>query len=265
MTCFVDSVNNERLTMLTTNDRQNEGETSSIQSQMRTISTSDSLNITGGFKCSLCEKIFQTQRGRTSHFNYCRKKHVASMVSSSESATISEDVEQPNGARSSVWGLHNKEEVQQIINAIYEEVVFWRRNLFMLPTGKAGKKYIMETTRLINIWNAESVEMKDIALKAVMIMPALLLQKPSFKSKSKHHGECLERRLILWESGDFDALVKECTAIQSRLQANSKQRSPEHVSQTLAKLMLNGKVNAAMRLLDNTSSSGILQLSDETM
>jgi hypothetical protein len=32
--------------------------------------------------------------------------------------------------------------------------------------------------------------MKDDALKAVM--PALLLQKPSFKSKSKQYSECVE-------------------------------------------------------------------------
>jgi hypothetical protein len=47
-----------------------------------------------------------------------------------------------------------------------------------LPSGAAGKSYIRETTRLINYWNNNSKALKNTALKAVMIMPHLLLQKP---------------------------------------------------------------------------------------
>eukprot|EP00795_Rhopilema_esculentum_P016554 gene16554-7977_t len=96
-----------------------------------------------------------------------------------------------------VWGIHSKKDVQMVISAIYEEVVYWRRNIFMLPTGSAGKRYIAEMTRLINAWNEEVESLKDIAIKTVMIMPALLLQKPSFRSKAKQHGECLRRRMDL--------------------------------------------------------------------
>ena len=38
----------------------------------------------------------------------------------------------------SVWGPHTKEDICQIINAIYEEIVFWRRNIFNLPSGSPG-------------------------------------------------------------------------------------------------------------------------------
>ena len=44
-----------------------------------------------------------------------------------------------------------------------------------------------------------------------------------------------------------------------------KQRSPEQVSRTFAKLMLAEKVSSAMRLLDESSTSGLLQLSEETL
>ena len=100
-----------------------------------------------------------------------------------------------------------------------------KESLYVLPSGRAGKKYITETTRLIDMWNTEAMEMKDIALKDVMVMPSLLLQKPSFKSKAKQHSECLERCLLLWEAGDFEALVKECRAIQSRLLSSWNQGS----------------------------------------
>ena len=36
-------------------------------------------------------------------------------------------------------------------------------------------------------------------MKAVHVMPALLLRKPSKTSKANHHLKVLERRLRLWE------------------------------------------------------------------
>ena len=54
----------------------------------------------------------------------------------------------------------------------------------------------------MNEW-LHSSPMKDIAFKAIMIMPKLLMQKPSQKSKSKDHLKALERRMQLWTSGEF--------------------------------------------------------------
>jgi len=48
-------------------------------------------------------------------------------------------------------------------------------------------------------------------LKAAMAMPALFLQHPFWKSKSRDHTHCLERRLLLWLGGDIDAVVAEGT------------------------------------------------------
>ena len=39
------------------------------------------------------------------------------------------------------------------------------------------------------------VQTKDIALKVLIVMPALLLQKPTFKSEAKEHSQCLLRHL----------------------------------------------------------------------
>lgn len=94
--------------------------------------------------------------------------------------------------------------LKQVVNAVYEEVVYWRRNMFLLPSRAAGKSYIREKTRLINAWNNNSEVLKNVALKAVMIMPHLLLQKPSFKAKSKEHAISLSRRLLMWQAGYFE-------------------------------------------------------------
>ena len=63
----------------------------------------------------------------------------------------------------------------------------------MLPTGAAGKKFINEATKMINFWTDNS-PLKLIAFKALHMIPALLLQKPSKRSKSKDHLAALSRR-----------------------------------------------------------------------
>ena len=96
-----------------------------------------------------------------------------------------------------IWCNHSQQDIEQIISAIYEESARWRRNLFLLPTRHAGKKLINECTKLINAWTINS-PLHNIALKALTIMPSLLLQKPNKKSKAKEHNECLKRLLDLW-------------------------------------------------------------------
>ena len=48
-------------------------------------------------------------------------------------------------------------------------------------------------------------------------MPALLLQKPSRKSKSRNHLVALERRFKLWNEGNIYELLDESKEIQERL------------------------------------------------
>ena len=62
-------------------------------------------------------------------------------------------------------------------------------------------------------WQQDS-PLKDIALKAIMVMPSLLLQKPYQKSKSKDNLSALERRMELWEWGELMELLKEAKTIQ---------------------------------------------------
>ena len=135
-----------------------------------------------------------------------------------------------------VWGDHSLAVVKQILDVIYEEGVYWRRNLFLLPTGAAGKKYITETTRLIEIWNQKVDPLKDISIEAVMTMPMLLLQKPSLKSKAKDHSECLNRRLNLWVEGKFDDLMRESRTIQNKLPKPNSLNTPEQCAKKLCKI-----------------------------
>ena len=56
----------------------------------------------------------------------------------------------------------------------------------MLPSGAAGKNYIEEVTRFVKLW-INDTPLREISLKDVHVMPALMLQKPSKSSKSRDH------------------------------------------------------------------------------
>ena len=55
-----------------------------------------------------------------------------------------------------------------------------------------------------------------MALKAIHVLPALLLHKPNKKSKSKDHSIVPERRLKLWEEESLIELLREVKVIQDR-------------------------------------------------
>ena len=127
----------------------------------------------------------------------------------------------------------------------------------MMPSGKAGKEYIDECTRSILEWVSDS-QLQSIAIKALMIMPSLLFQKCSRNSKTKNHTESMKRRLKLWKEGDFDGLVREVRFIQSKLNYQNSPTSIELMAGKLNNFTLSEKVNAALRLLSDTESAGIL-------
>ena len=69
----------------------------------------------------------------------------------------------------------------------YNQIVYWRKvHIFMVPTGSAGKKFIDEISKILNLWT-NNKPLKNIALKANRVMPVLLLQKSSKTSKAKDH------------------------------------------------------------------------------
>ena len=70
---------------------------------------------------------------------------------------------------------------------------------------------------------------------------------------------------ILWEKVDFAALMRESRTIQSQLRSFGSTNQPESVSKTFTKLMLQGKVNLAMRLLEQEQRSGVIDVNSDTL
>ena len=218
-------------------------------------------------KCKHCSKEFPTVRGVNIHMRACIKKlkkqqqrQPTVMTDAQEEVTQTEPAT-PNVPSECTWD--NLESIMSAAESIYEEIVFWWKNLFKLPSGAAGKRYIKELTRLIKIWN-EDAPLSICVLKLCMIMPAVLLQKPSRKSTAKQHGQYLRRRMDLWEEGKFGELLKEGRAIQEKLKQPMKRiENYEELAKKFAKLMMEGKVHAALRLLDKRAADGVINMTEE--
>jgi len=163
------------------------------------------------------------------------------------------------------WGEHEGSDIAHQIQNAYEHIVHWRRNIFMPPTGSATKSMMQEMVKLLKAWN-DHTELGKLALCALMIMPALLMQKPFAKSKSRDHVAALKRRLEMWQSGDIIALLREGITIQKRMVSSRSKASGQQTRRQFSVLMRQGKVNQAIRLLSNKdTSSGVLDLNDSTM
>jgi hypothetical protein len=145
------------------------------------------------FPCERCERTFTTKSGRTNHSKICNKKNketillqvpTAKLAVTSKESDINTDIialSPVNAINSTIpiWGSLTREDLTQVVGAVYEEVVHWRKNLFLVPSGAAGKKYVRESAKIIDYFNTNSKDFGDISIKLLMIMPLLLLQKPS--------------------------------------------------------------------------------------
>jgi len=222
--------------------------------------------------CLFCSKTFKSKGGMKIHMNKCKLNNTSNLthrenssklyngLQTSENTTVLSD---KNSLK--VWGNQTIEEVKVNINNIYNEIVLWRKNIFKVPSGKSGKTFIQEMTRLIELWTNKSTLFETISIKALMIMPALLLQKPSSRSTAKEHSEYLKKRLIWWENGEFSKLMDECRAVQTRLNNSKHAITPADLAKRFSKLIFEGKIRAALSLLENQSNGNVLPLKNEVL
>ena len=140
-----------------------------------------------------------------------------------------------------------------IITDAYNEIVTWRKNVFLVPYGKTRREFIDQVTLHINDWNSNS-DQQHISLKAAFVLLAVALQKPSPKSKTKDHQEFLSKHLALWKEGEISKLLREGRMLQGRI-GKLKTFDQMEKSKIFAKPVLEGQIN----------SGGVLELTDDVM
>ena len=133
----------------------------------------------------------------------------------------------------------------------------------MIPSGHCGRDFIKLNTEWLSQFTNKTC-FEGIALKVLMLLPNLLLQKPSPKSKARDHTKALTDRLELWRAGKLDELWKEGAAIQKKIVASgNKPRSNNDIVRIFTKLMLEGKVGAALKYLEEQSENAVLKPTEE--
>ena len=90
------------------------------------------------------------------------------------------------------------ESFAELIDKAYNEIVKWRKNFFLVPTGNKIKELISALAYWLEQFN-KTATFKGISIKVFMVLPSLLLQKASSTSKIKNNIENLTKRLVLWK------------------------------------------------------------------
>ena len=161
------------------------------------------------------------------------------------------------------WGTLTGDEAAASINSAYAEVVHWRRNIFKIPWGAAGKEFVRETSRLLLAF-AEKSALASVAITAAMLLPTLVLQKPPNSSCAKDHAQHLLRRMKAWNAGDFEGLLKEGRVIQNHLDRHRRVPSEDQLATQFSYFMSEGKIKAAIRLLSKDGRQKVLPLHART-
>ena len=136
--------------------------------------------------------------------------------------------------------------------------------MFLLSTGKAGKFFINELTKLFNAWIDDS-PLTKLVMKAVMIMPSLLLQKPSKESQSKDHLKALQWRIELWQSSHPLGLLQDSLTIQRNLKSAKAWKTVAKTSKNFVEEMQKENVNGPLKLLTVNIDHRTLPLNHDTI
>jgi hypothetical protein len=153
-------------------------------------------------------------------------------------------------------------EIRGKVDAVYNEIVGWSKNIFTVPKGKAGSDFIEEIARLLDEFNFKS-QWQNLAISLVHIFMPLMLQKPQPRSKPRDNTKYLQKRLLLWTNGDLDGLLKEAREIQKRLHSKVAKKD-EDSQKAFCRLMLAGKISKALKFINNDqdATAGIHSLDD---
>ena len=244
--------------------------------------------------CNLCNNNYESLRGLHIHQASCKKRFVK--INNSLTIPLTETLDNNNDvqietAEILAAGEINIEKVNSIksnlfehdqpippnflyhdmtgetfvnlINDLYEEIVTWKKNMFKLPTGNAAKSFIKELTIWLERFNCKTAH-HSIAIKVYMILPVLMLQKPSKTSKAKEHCKKLEHRLAAWKDGRIDEIIQECRTIQNKFSTNERPKKQDDKAKIFAKLVFQGKINAAMKFLTE-NDVGVHQVDDKIL
>ena len=128
---------------------------------------------------------------------------------------------------------------------------------YHLPGGSVGRKYVDQLTHELSHFSAGNYPSERF-----IIFSSVVLQRDRSVVKGADIRRVIERRLIMWDKGDFDLLVQEAERCDRSLRPRTKfNHDKTHTATVFTRLMLQGKVKAAVRWLsDNTKGRSFVPM-----
>ena len=114
--------------------------------------------------CAICQRAFKTSRGLLQHLSFCRDRNRENNINSNTAINDSNNIAATSDKSDShdssgngdyetyVWNDVHGTVCEKDLTDAYEKILHWKRNLFIMPSGVAGKTYIDEVTRLLKLW-----------------------------------------------------------------------------------------------------------------
>ena len=98
--------------------------------------------------CCNCDRSFHSNRNLKQHQRFCQSRNntptdresTETIEDSQFSTKTSISADEPSTQSVKyIWGKYKDHEFEKNLSQVYETVVFWRKSLFLLPSGKPEK------------------------------------------------------------------------------------------------------------------------------
>jgi hypothetical protein len=136
---------------------------------------------------------------------------------------------------------------------IWEKLTKLRGKLYTLPGGAIAKRFISLYESEINAF----VDGKRNS-EAFVCFPSLILQKDKNFKKTKDIRNLLKRRMIMWEKGQYDELLKEAEHCDRKLPQSSGRMNADQEAKIFSNLIMQGKLREAVRFITDRQGGGVM-------
>ena len=140
----------------------------------------------------------------------------------------------------------------------------WRKVAYLqgrhnnLPGGAIGRQYVDALTEEVS-----HVAAGNQSSDRLIVFSSLMLQRDRMIRKATDIRRVLDRRLKMWRNGEVDLLLQEAIRCDKQLKNTQKPDiDDKHIVKVFTRLMLQGKVRAAVRWLSERGRGKVLHPSE---
>ena len=158
--------------------------------------------------------------------------------------------------------LVHQQSVSDAVNSVWYsrwvQLIQHVGNHYILPGGSIGRKYVDVLTEEVSHLAAG-----NYPSERVLVYSSVILQRDRMVRKGADVRRLLERRIMLWRQDKFDLLLQEATRCnQALIRGHRSPIDEDAIVRVFTRLMLHGKIKAAVRWATERSRGVVLSPGD---